>query len=104
MPLLMLERLTFRFVAAGFVLLSATLLAGLLFGESLYGRAWVWDHKTIFSLLAWMAFALLLVGRSRFGWRGRHAVHLIYAGAALLLLAYAGSRFVLEVVMLGHGS
>lgn len=102
MPLLMLERLTFRFVTAGFVLLSATLLAGLLFGESLYGRAWVWDHKTVFSLMAWLAFALLLVGRSRFGLRGRHAVHLIYAGAALLLLAYAGSRFVLEVVMLGR--
>ncbi|MBD7960910.1 cytochrome c biogenesis protein CcsA [Comamonas sp. Sa2CVA6] len=102
MPLLMLERLTFRFVTAGFVLLSATLLAGLLFGESLYGRAWVWDHKTVFSLLAWVAFALLLIGRSRFGLRGRHAVHLIYAGAALLLLAYAGSRFVLEVVMLGR--
>jgi len=102
MPLLMLERLTFRFVTAGFALLSATLLAGLLFGESLYGRAWVWDHKTVFSLLAWLAFALLLVGRSRFGLRGRHAVHLIYAGAALLLLAYAGSRFVLEVVMLGR--
>ena len=102
MPLLMLERLTFRFVTAGFVLLSATLLAGLLCGESLYGRAWVWDHKTVFSLLAWVAFALLLIGRSRFGLRGRHAVHLIYAGAALLLLAYAGSRFVLEVVMLGR--
>lgn len=102
MPLLMLERLTFRFVTAGFVLLSATLLAGLLFGESLYGRAWVWDHKTVFSILAWVAFALLLIGRSRFGLRGRHAVHLIYAGAALLLLAYAGSRFVLEVVMLGR--
>lgn len=102
MPLLMLERLTFRFVTAGFVLLSATLLAGLLFGESLYGRAWIWDHKTVFSVLAWVAFALLLIGRSRFGLRGRHAVHLIYAGAALLLLAYAGSRFVLEVVMLGR--
>ena len=102
MPLLMLERLTFRFVTAGFVLLSATLLAGLLFGESLYGRAWGWDHKTVFSILAWVAFALLLIGRSRFGLRGRHAVHLIYAGAALLLLAYAGSRFVLEVVMLGR--
>ena len=102
MPLLMLERLTFRFVTAGFVLLSATLLAGLLFGDALYGRAWVWDHKTVFSALAWLAFALLLVGRSRFGWRGRHAVHLIYAGAALLLLAYAGSRFVLEVLMLGR--
>lgn len=102
MPLLMLERLTFRFVTAGFVLLSATLLAGWLFGESLYGRAWHWDHKTVFSLLAWAAFALLLIGRSRFGLRGRHAVQLIYAGAALLLLAYAGSRFVLEVVMLGR--
>lgn len=102
MPLLMLERLTFRFVTAGFVLLSATLLAGLLFGESLYGKAWHWDHKTVFSVLAWMAFAGLLIGRTRFGLRGRHAVHLIYTGAALLLLAYAGSRFVLEVVMLGR--
>ena len=104
MPLLMLERLTFRFVTAGFVLLTATLLAGWLFGESLYGRAWYWDHKTVFSLLAWFAFAGLLIGRSRFGLRGRHAVHLIYAGAALLLLAYAGSRFVVEVVMLGRMS
>lgn len=104
MPLLMLERLTFRFVSAGFVLLTATLLAGVFFGEALYGRAWKWDHKTVFSVLAWVAFACLLIGRSRFGLRGRQAVHLIYAGAALLLLAYAGSRFVLEVVMLGHGS
>lgn len=104
MPLLMLERLTFRFVTAGFVLLSATLLAGWLFGDALYGQAWKWDHKTVFSLLAWIGFALLLVGRTRFGWRGRHAVHLIYAAAALLLLGYAGSRFVLEVVMMGrHG-
>lgn len=102
MPLLMLERLTFRFVSAGFTLLTATLLAGWLFGESLYGRSWMWDHKTIFSLLAWVAFAALLIGRSRFGWRGRHAIHMIYAGSALLLLAYAGSRFVLEVVLLGR--
>ena len=104
MPLLMLERLTFRFVTAGFALLTATLLAGWLFGDVLYGRAWHWDHKTILSLLAWIAFAFLLIGRSRFGLRGRHAVHLIYAGAALLLLAYAGSRFVLEVIMLGRVS
>jgi ABC-type uncharacterized transport system permease subunit len=98
-PLLTLERLTFRFAAAGFVLLSATLLAGLLFGEGLSGRAWRWDHKTIFSVLAWAAFALLLLGRARFGWRGRKAVRVLYAGSALLLLAYVGSRFVLEVVL-----
>lgn len=99
LPLLTLERLTFRFAAAGFVLLSATLLAGLVFGESLYGRAWRWDHKTIFSVLAWLAFASLLLGRARFGWRGRKAVRVLYTGSLLLLLAYVGSRFVLEVVL-----
>lgn len=98
-PLLTLERLTFRFATAGFVLLSATLLAGIFFSEVLYGRAWRWEHKSVFSVLAWAVFALLLLGRARFGWRGRKAVRVIYAGSALLLLAYVGSRFVLEVVL-----
>ncbi len=99
MPLLTLERLTFRFVTAGFVLLTATLAAGMLFSESLYGRAWRWDHKAVFSVLSWLTFAALLLGRKRFGWRGRSAVRMLYAGAALLLLAYVGSRFALEVVL-----
>jgi ABC-type uncharacterized transport system permease subunit len=102
-PLLTLERLTFRFVGAGFVLLSATLLAGWFFGEQLYGagarQAWKWDHKTVFSVLSWLAFAILLLGRSRFGWRGRTAVRVLYVGSGLLLLAYVGSRFVLEVIL-----
>ncbi len=102
LPLLTLERLTFRFVTAGFALLSATLLAGLVFGEDL-GRPWKWDHKTVLSVLAWFTFAVLLIGRSRFGWRGRMARRVLYAGAALLLLAYVGSRFVLEV-MLGRSA
>lgn len=100
-PLLTLERLTFRFAAAGFVLLSATLLAGVLFSDTLYGQGRVvqWDHKAVFSVLAWVVFAFLLLGRLRFGWRGRKAVRVLYAGSLLLLLAYAGSRFVLEVVL-----
>ena len=99
LPLLTLERLTFRFVNAGFVLLSATLLAGIVFGEQVWGQRWRWDHKTVFSVLAWAAFALLLLGRARFGWRGRTAVRMLYVGSLLLLLAYVGSRFVLEVVL-----
>ncbi|WP_298927707.1 inner membrane protein YpjD [uncultured Ramlibacter sp.] len=99
LPLLTLERLTFRFAGAGFVLLSATLLAGALFSENFYGRGWRWDHKAVFSVLAWLVFAGLLLGRARFGWRGRTAVRVLYAGALLLLLAYVGSRFVLEVVL-----
>jgi ABC-type uncharacterized transport system permease subunit len=101
-PVLTLERLTYRFVQAGFVLLTATLLAGWLFGESLYGVAgatWTWSHKTVFSVLSWLTFAVLLMGRARFGWRGRKAVRFLYAGTGLLLLAYVGSRFVLEVIL-----
>jgi len=102
-PLMTLERLTFRFVQAGFVLLTATLVVGWLFAEALYGAgpglAWVWNHKTVFSVLAWLTFASLLAGRARLGWRGRQAVRLLYLGSGLLLLSYAGSRFVLEVVL-----
>jgi ABC-type uncharacterized transport system permease subunit len=102
LPLLTLERLTFRFIAAGFVLLSATLLAGLLFGEQLYGAgqgAWRWDHKRVFALLSWLTFASLLWGRMRWGWRGKRAVRVLYAGAALLMLSYVGSRFVMELLL-----
>jgi ABC-type uncharacterized transport system permease subunit len=94
MPLLQLERLTFRFVEAGFAVLTATLLLGMWTAER-----WRWDHKTVFSLLAWTVFAALLAGRHLRGWRGRMATRWLYAGAALLLLAYAGSRFVVEVLL-----
>lgn len=101
-PLLTLERLTFRFVEAGFVLLSATLLVGWLFAETLYGPGlvWKWNHKTVFSVLAWLTFAGLLLGRARLGWRGQKAIRVLYLGSGLLLLGYVGSRFVLEVVLL----
>jgi ABC-type uncharacterized transport system permease subunit len=101
MPLLTMERLTFRFVAAGFLLLTATLLVGFMFGNQLYGSAvrLKLDHKTAFSVLSWLTFAVLLMGRARFGWRGRRAVRVLYMGSALLLLAYVGSRFVMEIIL-----
>ena len=94
LPLLALEKLTFRFVEAGFAVLSATLLLGWWFANP-----WRWDHKTVFSVLGWLVFAGLLAGRHAFGWRGRRATRWLYAGALLLMLAYVGSRFVLEVVL-----
>lgn len=101
LPLLTLERLTFRLVAAGFVLLSATLLIGFVFGETVYGpaHAWHWNHKTVFSVLSWFTFATLLIGRARFGWRGKRAVRVLYVGSVFLLLAYVGSRFVMEILL-----
>ena len=95
MPLLQLERLTFRFVEAGFVVLTATLALG--FASTVH---WRWgDHKAVFSILAWAVFAALLTGRRLRGWRGRKATRWLYVGAVLLLLAYVGSRFVLEVLL-----
>lgn len=94
MPLLRLERLTYRFIAAGFVVLTAALLLGAWFADP-----WRWDHKTVFSMLGWAVFAGLLAGRRAFGWRGPRATRWLYAGAGLLLLAYVGSRFVLEVLL-----
>jgi ABC-type uncharacterized transport system permease subunit len=99
LPLLTLERLTYRFVTVGFVLLTATLAVGLLFGEVVYGHALRWDHKTVFSILSWLTFAALLIGRLGFGWRGKRAVRVLYIGSAFLLLAYVGSRFVMEIVL-----
>lgn len=94
MPLLRLESLTLKFVAAGFAMLSLTLLLGVAFTSP-----WKWDHKTIFSMLSWGVFAVLLIGRARFGWRGRQAIRWLIAGSLLLLLAYVGSRFVLEILL-----
>jgi ABC-type uncharacterized transport system permease subunit len=94
LPLLRLERLTFRFVAAGFIVLTVALLLGWWFANP-----WRWDYKTVFSMLGWVVFAALLAGRRAFGWRGPHATRWLYAGAGLLLLAYVGSRFVFEVVL-----
>ena len=96
MPMLQLERLTFRFVEAGFAVLTATLVLGVVTLEG-----WRLEHKVVFSLLAWAVFAALLLGRRLRGWRGRRATRWLYSGAALLLLAYAGTRFVLEVLLGG---
>jgi ABC-type uncharacterized transport system permease subunit len=98
-PLLTLERLLFRILAAGFVLLTATLVTGALFSEELFGRALRFNHKTLFAALSWLIFGALLVGRWRYGWRGRRALRWTLAGFVALLLAYVGSRFVLEVIL-----
>jgi ABC-type uncharacterized transport system permease subunit len=94
MPLLRLERLTFQFVGAGVAVLSLALVLGWWFTPQ-----WHWDHKNLLSMLGWLVLTGLLTGRRVFGWRGRRATRWLYLGAALLLLAYAGTRFVLEVLL-----
>lgn len=98
-PLLTMEKLLFRLIGFGFVLLTFTVLSGAVFSEELFGRAFRWDHKTVFTLLSWLLFGALLAGRRFRGWRGRTALTFTLTGFATLLLAYVGSRFVLEVIL-----
>jgi ABC-type uncharacterized transport system permease subunit len=98
-PLLTLEQFLFRLITAGFVLLTLTLASGLLFSEKLFQRPLTFNHKNFFSVLGWLTFCVLLWGRWRYGWRGRHALYWILAGTALLVLGYLGSKFVAEILL-----
>jgi ABC-type uncharacterized transport system permease subunit len=98
-PLLTLERLLFRVIGAAFVFLTLTLITGIAFSETLFGRPMRADHKTVFAVLSWLTFGLLLAGRWLYGWRGRTALRWTLTGFVMLLLAYVGSRFVLEVIL-----
>jgi len=98
-PLLTLERYVFRLVGVGFVLLTLTVVSGALFSEQVFGKPFTFTHKSVFTILAWLTFGALLAGRWRFGWRGRQATKWIVTGSVLLVLAYLGTKFVLEVVL-----
>lgn len=96
-PLTLTESLVFQLIGTGFALLSITLISGILFVDNLFAQHLI--HKTVLSIAAWAVFGVLLFGRWRYGWRGRRAVRLILVGMVLLVLAFFGSRFVLEVVL-----
>jgi ABC-type uncharacterized transport system permease subunit len=98
-PLLTLEKLLFRLISAGFVLLTLTLISGVAFNEQLVDKAFKLDHKTVFAILSWVMFGALLTARRVSGWRGRAALRWVLASFVALLLAYVGSRFVFEVLL-----
>lgn len=98
-PLLTMEALLFRIIWAGFILLTLTLASGVVFSEELFGKPASFNHKTIFGAVSWLIFAALLTGRHVYGWRGRVAVRWTLSGFLALVLAYIGSKFVLEVVL-----
>ena len=96
-PLQTMEQLLFQILTLGFILLSLSLLSGFLFIDDLFAQHLV--HKTALSLVAWSVFAMLLWGRYRFGWRGRTAIYWTLAGFVFLMLAYFGSKVVLELIL-----
>lgn len=98
-PIMPMERLLFQIIGLGFALLTLTLVSGIFFTEQLFHQALKFNHKTLFSIIAWLIFGGLLVGRHYYGWRGRVAVRWTLGGFAFLLMAYVGSKIVLEVIL-----
>jgi ABC-type uncharacterized transport system permease subunit len=98
-PLLEMEALLFRILLAAFVLLTLTVVSGVFFSEQLFGRPLTFSHKTVFAIISWFIFGGLLAGHYFRGWRGRKAVHWTLAGFTALLLAYVGSKVVLELIL-----
>ncbi len=96
-PLMTLEKSLFQFILIGFILLSCTLLTGLIFVDDMFAQGKA--HKAILSMIAWVIYAVLLWGRFSKGWRGRFTVCITIIGSSLLTLAYFGSRFVREIIL-----
>lgn len=96
-PLQTMETLLFQMIAAGVIFLSVALISGFVFIEDLFAQHLV--HKTVLSIIAWLLFVALLIGRHRYGWRGKTAMKWTLAGFSLLLLAYFGSKLVLELIL-----
>lgn len=98
-PLLTLEAILFQTIGAGFTLLSLAVGSGVFFSEDLFGQPLVFSHKIVFAILSWAVFGGLLLGRRLRGWRGRTALVWTITGYTLLLLAYLGTQFVVQVVL-----
>ena len=98
-PLLTQEHLLFRLIGISFFALTLTVISGSIVTMEFVGQIFRLDHKTVFTLLSWLTFAWLLLGRYAWGWRGRRALRWTLAGFAFLLLAYSGSHFVLDIIL-----
>ena len=100
-PMETMETLMFEMIQVGFVLLTLTLISGFFFSEQLFGDPLPFTHHSVLSLVAWLAFAILLIGRRQFGWRGRNAVRWTVGGFVLLVFAYLSAEFLFKLVLPG---
>jgi ABC-type uncharacterized transport system permease subunit len=98
-PLLDVESKLFQIYWVGFIFLTFTLFSSLFFSNYLFGQSLDWNHKTIFTILAWLSYALVLFGRVQFGWRGKKSITISLLAFAFLILAYLGTKFVVEIVL-----
>ena len=96
-PLQLMETMLFELLWVGVVLLTVSIGSGMIFLDDIFAQHLV--HKTVLTIIAWCLFSVLLWGHSQRGWRAQTAVRLTLTGFVLLMLAYFGSKLVLELVL-----
>jgi ABC-type uncharacterized transport system permease subunit len=96
-PLQVMEELLVQLIVIGFFILSLSLASGMMFIEDIFAQHLI--HKTVLSIIAWFIYVILLWGRWSAGWRGKRIIRWALVGFSALLLAYLGSRFVLEIIL-----
>lgn len=97
-PMQAMEKLLIQTLICGFFILSLSLATGFMFTYDMFAQHLV--HKVFFSALAWCVFAFLLWGHWYFGWRGKKIIRWTLSGFSLLILAFFGSKLVLETILM----
>lgn len=98
-PLLSLEKLLFQGMRIGFWLLTFSLVSGTIFAEEVFGKPFEWTHKSVFGIISWLIYGALLLKHHLTAWRGKQVAIWSIIGFASLVLAYVGSKFVLEIIL-----
>jgi len=96
-PLQTSEAILFELIWTGFFLLTLAIFSGTLFIRDLFAQHLV--HKTVFSVVSWVLFLTLLIGRKLCGWRGLVAAKITIASFIILMIGYIGSKMVLELIL-----
>ncbi len=92
-----MEALIFELVLAGVITLALGIAVGFTFIDNIFAQQLV--HKTVLSLFALLIFTIVLWGRYKLGWRGNQAGKWVIGGFSMLMLAYFGSKLVLEIIL-----
>ncbi|MDH3994600.1 MAG: cytochrome c biogenesis protein CcsA, partial [Gammaproteobacteria bacterium] len=96
-PLQLMETMLFELLWVGVILLTVSIISGFVFVDDIFAQSLV--HKTVLTIAAWLLLSVLLWGHYQLGWRSKTAVRLTLAGFGLLVLAFFGSKLVLELIL-----
>ncbi len=98
-PLLAMEKLLFRLIFLGFMVLSISIAIALIYLYEIVLQQST--HKLVLSLAAWMMFSLLLLGHWKLGWRGQQAARWTLIGFLMLALGSFGTWIIYMLIETG---